>query len=317
MLSFLPAPLLGILVLLLIVLNTLFWCTALIPLVGLKLMPLHRLRHFSNLALIRCAEQWVASNSAILYLTQKTHWDVKGLEELDLQHSYLVISNHRSWTDIFVLQHIFHNKIPFLKFFLKQELIWFPLLGLAWWALDFPFMKRYSREFLEKHPELRGKDLETTRQHCEKFKKYPVSVINFLEGTRFKAAKQRLQNAPYRHLLRPKAGGVALVLSAMGDTLKQVLDVTVLYPNVPVKNLFWALLSGRIPEIVVRVRALPLPEQVTGRDYQADASYQTQIQTWVNQLWEEKDALIESLLQSRQTDLNIRSGNSESLPHAA
>jgi 1-acyl-sn-glycerol-3-phosphate acyltransferase len=41
-----------------------------------------------------------------------------------------------------VLQRIFHGRIPFLKFFLKQELIWVPVIGLAWWALDFPFMKR-------------------------------------------------------------------------------------------------------------------------------------------------------------------------------
>ncbi len=53
-------------------------------------------------------------------------------------------SNHRSWVDILVLQSIFNRRIPFLKFFLKRQLIWVPLLGLAWWALDFPFMRRYS-----------------------------------------------------------------------------------------------------------------------------------------------------------------------------
>ncbi|MEZ4565573.1 MAG: 1-acyl-sn-glycerol-3-phosphate acyltransferase [Desulfobacterales bacterium] len=48
-------------------------------------------------------------------------WDVQGLEGFSTDDSYLVISNHRSWTDIFVLQHIFNHRIPFLKFFLKKE----------------------------------------------------------------------------------------------------------------------------------------------------------------------------------------------------
>lgn len=296
MLSLLPAPLLGCLSASLIILNTLFWCLTFVPLTILKFMPVPALQHFSTLGLIQMAENWVKGNSLIMYLTQSTRWDIQGLENLDKQHSYLVISNHRSWTDIFVLQHVFKGRIPFLKFFLKQELIWVPLLGLAWWALDFPFMKRYSRDFLQKHPELRGKDMETTRHHCEKFKKYPVSVINFLEGTRFKPEKQTKQASPYSHLLRPKAGGVALVLAAMGETLHQVIDVTILYPQNRQGKIFWALLSGQLPEVAVRVRTLPIPENVVGRDYLSEPAYQEQIQNWVNGLWQDKDRCIADML---------------------
>ena len=112
---------------------------------------------------------------------------------------YLMTSNHQSWADILVLQKVTNRRVPSLKFFLKQELIWVPLLGLAWWALDFPFMKRYSRAQLEKRPELKGKDMETTRKACEKYAHYPVSVMNFFEGTRFTEEKHRQQNSPYRH----------------------------------------------------------------------------------------------------------------------
>jgi 1-acyl-sn-glycerol-3-phosphate acyltransferase len=299
MLSFLPAPLLGCLTASFIILNTIFWFSTFLPFILLKFMPVPALQHFSTLALIQMAQNWVKGNSAIMHSTQTTRWDIQGLENLDMNHSYLVVSNHRSWTDIFVLQHVFQGRIPFLKFFLKQELIWVPLLGIAWWALDFPFMKRYSREFLEKHPELRGKDIQTTRHHCEKFKKYPVSVINFLEGTRFKPEKLSKQNSPYKHLLRPKAGGVALVLAAMGETLHQVVDVTVLYPHNSHKKLFWALLSGQLPEIVVRVQTLPIPENVAGRDYLSDSAYQEQIQTWVNTLWQDKDAVIAEIFSEK------------------
>lgn len=288
----LPAPVLGCLTGGLIALNTLFWVLVFVPLILLKILPIPALRHRCSLALIRCAEIWVEGNSAIVRLTPPIDWDVQGLEELDSQASYLVISNHQSWVDIFVLQHVLKGKIPFLKFFLKQELIWVPLLGLAWWALDFPFMKRYSRETLEKHPELRGKDVETTRRMCEKFRQYPVSVINFLEGSRFTPAKHARQQSPYQYLLRPKAGGVGLVLAAMGDQLNGVLDLTIRYPGSETDGLIWKLLCGDIRKISVRARLLPVPEQVSGRDYLSDPAYQLQMQNWVNDLWQTKDAQI-------------------------
>lgn len=317
MLAFLPAPLLGVISSLLITLNTAFWFTLFLPAIFLKLcLPVHSVRHACSLLLIRLAENWVACNSQILKLCSDFSWHVEGLEQLDPKASYLVISNHRSWTDIFALQHLCRGKIPFLKFFLKQELIWVPLLGIAWWALDFPFMKRYSAAYLAKHPEMKGKDMETTRKYCEKFKHYPVSVINFLEGSRFTPSKRLKRKSRYRHLLNPKAGGVALVLSSMGDYLNQVLDVTLVYP--PIKsNLFWGLLSGQLTELTVKVRTLPVPENVVGRDYLEDEAYREQIQTWVNGLWEHKDQLIESLQPTSTPEKAANPESAEASPATA
>ena len=297
MLTFLPGPVLGVISLLLFIFNTFFWCTILYFFVILKLLIPHTgiRRQISNL-LILIANIWISGNSLILRITQKIIWDIQGLENLTPKNSYLVISNHRSWTDIFVLQHIFKNRIPFLKFFLKQELIWVPFLGIAWWALDFPFLKRYSRHFLEKHPELRGKDMETTRKHCEKFKNSPVSVMNFLEGTRFNLKKHQKQNSPYRHLLLPRAGGVALVLATMGDRLAYVLDTTIIYPENRSAMKFWDLLSGHIPRITVRVTKLDVPKDAAGRDYQEDQDFREKIQQWVNGIWQAKDHRIGIIL---------------------
>jgi hypothetical protein len=130
--------------------------------------------------------------------------------------SYLVISNHQSWVDIPALIQALNRRTPFFKFFLKKELIWVPFLGLAWWALDYPFMKRYSKAFLAKHPELAGQDLKITKEACELFKRQPVTVVNYLEGTRFNETKRKQQGSPFKRLLKPKAGGVAFVLAAMG-----------------------------------------------------------------------------------------------------
>jgi 1-acyl-sn-glycerol-3-phosphate acyltransferase len=306
MLTFLPGPVLGVISLLLFIFNTFFWCTILYFFAILKLLIPHTgiRRQISNL-LILIANIWISGNSLILRITQKIIWDVQGLENLTPKNSYLVISNHRSWTDIFVLQHIFKNRIPFLKFFLKQELIWVPFLGIAWWALDFPFLKRYSRHFLQKHPELRGKDMETTRKHCEKFKNSPVSIMNFLEGTRFNLKKHQKQNSPYRHLLLPRAGGVALVLATMGDRLAYVLDTTIIYPENRSAMKFWDLLSGHIPRITVRVDKLDVPENVAGKDYTEDQEFRERIQQWVNDIWQAKDHHIDTILAEYETSFTL------------
>ena len=187
-----------------------------------------------------------------------------------------------------MLQYLCNKRIPFLKFFLKSQLIWVPLLGLAWWALDFPFMKRYSKEFLERHPELRGKDVEVTRRACEKFAELPVSVMNFVEGTRFTPAKHEAQGSPYRHLLKPKAGGMMTALDVLGDRLDAVLDVTIFYPGrVPS---FVDVLCGRVPEVRVHIDRQPVPATGDGQPLAV-----TGVQAWLAELWQAKDARFKQL----------------------
>jgi len=191
-----------------------------------------------------------------------------------------------------VLQRVFRRKIPLLKFFIKRELLWFPIMGQAWWALDFPFIKRYREALLRRKPHLRGKDLEITRRACEKFKHIPISIMNFVEGTRFSLEKQCRQGSPFRNLLKPKAGGIASVLGIMGDRIHRVLDVTIVYPG-GAKG-FWSMLCGRIREVRVKVRALPVGPELLG-DYANDLAFRERLQTWLNGLWAEKDRLIEEM----------------------
>jgi len=188
--------------------------------------------------------------------------------------------------DILVLQRIFYRRIPFLKFFLKQELLYFPVLGQVWWALDFPFMKRYTKQFLEKNPHLRGKDFEITCRACEKFKAMPVSIMNFAEGTRFTAEKHRRQQSPHQNLLCARAGGIAYVLGVMGEQIDVIMDVTIVYPEGHPN--FWSFLCGRIKSIRICVNPVPMTEELIG-DYMHDSEYRDRIQAWVNRLWIEKD----------------------------
>jgi 1-acyl-sn-glycerol-3-phosphate acyltransferase len=268
-------------------LNTFVCCIPLFIIALVKLiLPLKPIQNACRRVLTAIATFWIAANNLNQRLFNGIHWDVKGLENLNPKGWYMVVANHQSWVDILVLQNVFHRKIPFLKFFLKKELFWFPLLGQAWWALDFPFMKRYSRQFLKKHPHLIGKDLEITRRACEKFRNIPVSVMNFVEGTRFSREKHARQRSPYDHLLRTKAGGLAFVLSAMGDKLQHIVDVTIAYPDGV--GTFWDFVCGRVREIKVRVKTLPISNDMMG-DYLQDPQFKREFQNWLNRLWHQKD----------------------------
>ena len=237
------------------------------------------------------AEFWAENCKRIFALLTPTHWDIRGNAELRRDRSYLVISNHQSWVDIPALVQAFNRRTPYFKFFLKQQLIWVPFLGLAFWALDYPFMKRYSKAFLQKNPHMKGKDLEITKAACEKFKRLPVTVVNFLEGTRFTPAKQAQQQSPYRYLLKPKAGGVAFVLATLGEQIDAVLDVTLVYPEGKAPG-FWALLSGQVDKVIVDIQTRNLAAELWQGDYQNDPVFRQYMQDWVTQLWQEKDARI-------------------------
>ena len=295
MLSFLPAPLKAILACLILAADTLFHAPFLFLVTLLRLLiPLKVWRTFCTRVAIMIAESWISVNSFWMWLTQPLQWDVSGVEALDKEHWYFVSSNHQSWADILILQHLLNRRIPMLKFFLKQELIWVPVIGLCWWALDFPFMKRYSKEYLEKHPEKRGKDFESTQKSCEKFQYTPVAVFNFLEGTRFTPAKHAAQNSPYRGLLKPKAGGMGFVMGAMGQRMNCLLDITIHYPNGEQPG-FWDFLSGRVNNVIVRVEQKEIPAEFLGRNYSDDEEFRLGFQEWVSELWQTKEQTLQQL----------------------
>lgn len=297
MLRLLPPPVRGLIAGLLLAINTTFWFFPLFTLALLKfLVPFAPAQRVMRSVMHWIAETWVAGNSAWMNSVQRTSWDVQGLQSVDRSHSYLVTSNHQSWVDIFALQYQLNRRMPMLKFFLKKELIWVPVAGLCWWALEFPFMKRYSKEYLARHPEKQGQDLATTRIACARYKTNPVSVFNFLEGTRFTPEKHQRQQSPFKYLLKPKAGGIAFVLDAMGEQLKTLVNITIHYPEG--RPELWDLLSGKVRKIVVRIEQLEIPQSFIGKSYDQDEAYRAEFQKWVNTLWEDKDALLTQLRQS-------------------
>jgi 1-acyl-sn-glycerol-3-phosphate acyltransferase len=259
------------------------------------LLPAGRARRASNRLLTGVAESWIGVNNRVLDRLLHTRIDVQQDAALQADGHYLVLANHQSWVDIVVLQKVFNRRIPLMRFFLKRQLFWVPLLGLAWWALDFPFMGRHTPRQIARRPELAGRDIETTRRACEKFREIPVAIMNFVEGTRFTAAKHAAQGSPYRHLLKPKSGGVAFVLDAMGEGLHAILDVTIAYPGG--RPSMMDMLADRVADIRVHVRERPIPAELLQGDYQNDRAFRIRFQQWMNGLWREKDADVERLLE--------------------
>jgi 1-acyl-sn-glycerol-3-phosphate acyltransferase len=281
----------GVLTISLMTLNVIAWCMALFVVALLKfLVPIPAWRRLTSRVMTVLAEGWIGTNNSLFRALGAMPLAVRGLEGLSTREWYLVVSNHRSWVDILVLQAVFNRRIPFLKFFLKQQLIWVPFLGLAWWALDFPFMRRHSPAYLEKHPEKRGEDLEVTRRACEKFRLIPTSVMNFVEGTRYTEQKHAAFKSTYRHLLPPRPGGTSFVLSAMGGMLHAMIDVTIAYPGR--SPTLWDLCCGRLGTVTVDVRRRPIDEWMAAGDYAGDPAFRTRFKDWLAGLWAEKDQLL-------------------------
>lgn len=280
--------------------NTLFWFIPLFVLALIKLiLPIARARAAITRTLMAIGQNWVSLNTRLLDIAGSIDWQVSGIENLRRDRWYLLIANHQTWVDILVLQALLNRRIPFLKFFIKRQLIWFPLLGVAWWAMDMPFMKRYSASYLARNPQMKGKDFETTRRACEKFRDSPTSVINFIEGTRFSIEKRDRHNVPYRHLLRPRAGGFAVAMSSMGDMFDSILDITLVYPDGPAK--FWDLCCGRHVQVLVNARERAVEDWLKGGDYENDRDWRRRVQGWLGEIWQEKDELIQQTLDSRES----------------
>jgi 1-acyl-sn-glycerol-3-phosphate acyltransferase len=289
----------GLATLVLLTGNLLLWGSQVLA-VGLVKVVVHftaprsRLRTRVILLLSSLASKWVEGNNRIFDRMLPTVWDVQGIpESVHPAGRYLVIGNHVSWVDAFVFFRIFHRRAAFIRFFLKQQLIWMPIVGLACWILEFPFMKRLSAETLERHPEKRGIDLATARRACQRYRHFPVAIGNFIEGTRFTRKKHAAQKSPYRRLLRPRTGGMALVIASFGDQLDEFIDVTLAYPGG--ETTMWDFISGKLRRITVRARAVDIPPEFLDSAITQPGPERERFKAWLDRLWREKDEALERL----------------------
>lgn len=274
--------------------NLCFWGGPIIVLGIVKLIPLTFLRQTINPVIANFEIAFGVCSISLLKFFNRINIDYRVSSELSKDQWYLVTVNHRSYLDVILVMDFAYQRIPAPKFFLKKELIWLPIVGLGAWALDMPFMQRFSKAQITKNPNLAGKDIETTRKKCKKYKSTPTTVVNFAEGTRFTMAKHQEKQSPYTHLLRPKAAGLAFTLNTMGEQFTELLDITLIYPENE-DHPMMDMLCGRMKRIVIDVTSVPISNDLRG-NYDIDDNFKAYFQQWLNTLWANKDRCITSYL---------------------
>lgn len=262
------------------------------------LLPIEHVRRHCRRAAVGIARLWLVVTVGTLDRAYATRYEISGDVDAERRGSYLLVANHRSWVDVPVLLHVFQGRVPFYLFFLKRSLLWLPLIGQACWVLEYPFIRQRRAEYFERRPEKRGENLDTVRAAGERIRGRPATVVAFPEGRLFTTEGHMHQKSPFRHLLRPRAGGISLIVSAMGEQLDAVLDVTIHYPDGTPK--LHDLLLDRVPRVRVHVQRREVPDSLVGGDGAADPAFRRRFQDWLNGIWDEKDALLETMRDTPQ-----------------
>lgn len=225
-------------------------------------------------------------------------WTMPARLDLDPGRTWIVLSNHVSWSDIFLLQSLLVRHGLVVQFLSKRELLLVPVVGWVLWAFQFPLLRRTTRRGESDEERKRG-DFEALRAACRRARENPVALVCFAEGTRATPERRALRASPHRHLLPPRIGGFAALCDGLGDTLAGVVDCTLVYPSgagdrapepapTPANAFsFWAFLSGRVGAIEVAAELVPAAAIPRDRDERL---------SWLEARWARKDAVIDACL---------------------
>lgn len=268
-------------------------------LLGQKLSPFETVGKFADDKIIDVANYWISVNNALIdKMLPSKDWRIDLSDELDSQKCYLLVCNHQSWVDTSIIQYISQGRLPLTRFFIKKELVYIPVVGQAFYLLDFPMMKRHSKEAIAKNPALAAQDLNEARRACGLLVDKSFVLLNYLEGTRFSPKKHSEQSSPYTHLLKPKAGGFATALSSLGSQIDGILDMTIVYPDgVPSYDDLWA---GKVRRLGVDIRVADMNDELfsalSSGHYQNDQDVKNDLHAWLDELWLAKDKRIDEML---------------------
>ena len=255
-----------------VVINLAFWITPLFILALLKLItrPIAFLRNPLN----QLIEQVYRIAAAIdsLWMLRVVGVQVRIHGTMPDHPAPIIIANHQSWFDIPLLQYAITHQGPILKFLIKRELIWVPVVGWICWALGFPRLNRGAGD------NAREKDYAAIESATAQLSGEPGGLLVFAEGTRFTPTKHANQRSPFRHLLKPRPGGLKIALAYLPkDT--PVIDVTINYNGG--ETHFWHCLHGANRCI-----------DITLTQYTAGSI--TDARDWLEARWYEKDELLTS-----------------------
>lgn len=194
------------------------------------------------------------------------------LGSLSPADSLVVICNHQSWFDIFLLQTLISRSGPILKFVIKTELLWVPVLGSVCLTLNFPRLSRKS------DARSRAKDLRNVELASLRLEEELGGLLIFPEGTRFSEEKRRLGHSPHQLLLAPRPGGLTVIQQSM-PAATGILDISIRY-DLGDANC-WRCMSGVVDAVQVKVESFQMREV-------------NNVPDWLNQRWSVKDAWLAS-----------------------
>ena len=212
-----------------------------------------------------CYKAAAAINSAWMVHVVGVNFNVNGTLPDNLNQ--VIVVNHQTWFDIPILQHIVTGQGPILKFLIKRQLAWLPIVGWICYALNFPRLNRGGDGRAHRQ------DLDAIKAASSTMHKERGALLIFAEGTRFTAEKHRNQNPPYKKLLNPRPGGLKMALAAMPPGTP-VVDITINYKNGETN--FWKCLHGASRDIDIHIEAHSAAEIIDARN-------------WLLDRWEQKD----------------------------
>ena len=227
-----------------------------------------------------------------LKLLHNLKWEFDIPDGVDTNSWYIAISNHQSWADIFILLAAGHNKIPLLKFFMKKELKWIPIIYLVHKTVDMPFLNRHTQAQVKSNPGLKKLDYENAKKAAKRFSRNPSTAFSFAEGTRFTKTKHDKQGSPYKNLLKPKIGALAIALPGMPQ-VNSLIDFTVVYKSN--RRSTWDFLCGEMSQAKVKARIYDIPEDLKSEAFEQEKEYRKKFKLFIERIWKEKDSVFSEL----------------------
>lgn len=239
------APLVSLISFLVIVVNLALCSLPLIALSLIKLaIPAARPAAYATMARIYRAA--VRVDDWWLQRVVGVSWN-QPLGELDIGRTFIVLANHRSWLDVFLIQSAFAKQGLIVKFLTKREIVYLPILGLIVWAFDFPLLRRRARSGEDRQAR-RDRDRRSILEACKIARRSPAALLIFAEGTRFTTAKHRRLSSPYEHLLPTRPAGFTIAIEALSESIAGVIDLTLICPQ---RLDFWGFLGGTAEKLYI------------------------------------------------------------------
>lgn len=233
----------------------------------------------------RTGSKMVGLITGTLQLLHNLKWEFDIPDHLDTETWYIAMSNHQSWADIFILLAAGHKKMPLLKFFMKKELQWIPIIYLVHKTIDMPFLNRHSQKQIQDNPELKKLDYENAQKAAKRFSRNPATAFSFAEGTRWTSDKHLAQNSPYPNFLKPKVGALAIALSGMPQ-VKELVDFTVVYSST--KRSTWNFLCGEMSQAKVEARSYQIPLSLKNKTFEQENEYREEFKNFIEEIWIKK-----------------------------